>query len=314
MLYGDVLIRKLGAGSSAEMTIVDPYYEAYDTRYLDLNDKKIKFRVAGWSADNQEVFAERILTQDDIIQISDFEMGGVYGVSRLVYAMPLIRLWTQANEKVRNTFTTGSDTSTVVFSDDEDPDAQKVLLDILKKARQSADKIAIVSGVTGVDTAKGITPADADLRELRMNLAREIGACFGINGANLGLIGGEKFSNVTANDIGLYRKAIAPMMSTICDALSYGWQEEIYCDLEPMLSGDIATQVDIKLKKLSYMTVNEVREECNLEPIEGGDDIKGAAAPPAPSGDPEQPRKDEMPSDDGTASESKEVEELPQNN
>jgi hypothetical protein len=108
------------------------------------------------------------------------------------------------------------------------------------------------------------------------------GNCLGVNSNEMGVT--ESVNKMTAENQSeiLNKRALKPILMK----LQYAWNNQIMPELDD--TGDLMfkyNDYDIKEdhekaelyeKKLNYMTVNEIRELEDLEPIEGGDKLSGS--------------------------------------
>ena len=89
--------------------------------------------------------------------------------------------------------------------------------------------------------------------------------------------------------------AVKPRMELIIDTLNEyflplfaGKTENIYLDFKSPVPGDRASEredIKVALSGQPYKTVNEIREEEGLAPVDGGDEVRLVTNTPAPTGD-----------------------------
>ena len=89
------------------LTVVDPFENAYDARYYDPSTGMYVFKVArfGRGATGKPPMRKYdTVPLNEIIHITDYEVGDVRGLSRLVYAWPLIQVLNAANGRMLEVF------------------------------------------------------------------------------------------------------------------------------------------------------------------------------------------------------------------
>ena len=202
----------------------------------------------------------------------------------------------------------GQDNLTIVNSNNDDEDFLKAVNRRFLRARNTKEKLVVLANVTSVDTQKGITPADSDLRELRQDIIRELAATIDVPPFVVGATSDTTYNNITARTIAFYSESIVPLVNIIKTEMSHTLQEEVTTDLDDLLAGDPATLVDMLIKKAGgpYMSVDEAREKDNL-PKMTPDKLKKSvrnapgASSPKPGGQDNPPgvdKRDEKPEDD----------------
>ena len=196
--------------------------------------------------------------------------------------------------------------SQYVLKSDGNPrkeDRDQAIIDIHKQygpeGNKTGDPIFLPHGMT-IERLLGITPADADLRELRQDLIREIAAAFGVPPF---LAGGEadtKYSNYTAQVMAMYRDVIYPLAINIAQSLSTLLGTEIVANTEAFIRGDLKTQTETAALAVSaglYTPDMALQEILGKPPmnIEGSNRLRPSNGPLPPSD-----RRGETPTDDGS--------------
>ena len=316
LLWGECNVRVNKEGAARSLTVVDPFENAYDARFYDPSTGRYVFKVARFGrGETGKPPMRKYDTVDlkDIVHITDYEVGDVRGLSRLVYAWPLIRVLNAANRRMQNVFDQGQDNLTIINSNNDDEDFIKNLTRRFIRARNTEEKIVPVSNVISIDTQAGITPADSDLRELRQDLIREIASAMDVPPFAVGGTSDVTYNNITARTVEWYSDSIVPFARMIADEFSHTLGEEVTCDLDALLDGNADTMVSILVKKAGgpYMTVNEAREKDGLPKLSDEDLTNYMRVPagdfvevPPPGVDkrdvkPDTDRRGEMPTDDG---------------
>ena len=143
----------------------------------------------------------------------------------------------------------------------------------------------------------GKTQKDLDFANLMMIMRDRIIAGFKVPRTALGITDDVNRANAEATDYVFAARTIKPIMAFIVSYLNeflvprYG--EDLYLDFESPVPEDRAQAVDERSRSLGtapWRTVNEVRAEEGLEPIEGGDEVQipfsftpiGSVAPASP--------------------------------
>ena len=321
LAWGEGNVRVNKEGTAMSLTVVDPFENAYDSRFYNPVTGRYVFKVARFGrreTGKPPMRKYELVDLKDIINITDFEVGDVRGMSRLVRAWPLIRVLNAANRRMQEVFDEGQDNLTIINSNNDDEDFIKKLTRRFIRARNTKEKIVPVSNVTSIDTQAGITPADSDLRSLRQDLIRELAATIDVPPFVVGATSDTTYNNITARTIAFYSESIVPLVNIIKTEMSHTLQEEVTTDLDALLAGDPSTMVDMLIKKAGgpYMSVDEAREKDGLPKLtpeklkKSVRNAPGASSPKPPGHDmppgvdkrdvkPDDDRRGEMPTDDG---------------
>ena len=129
----------------------------------------------------------------------------------------------------------------------------------------------------------GLSPKDMDFANLKHMSATDIALCFGVPSQLVGVPDSQTYSNVAEARLALYEETIIPHLRKVASDLNE-W-------LVPMFDERLTLEFDIdsipalsERVKRTYenvtsavregiMTRNEARQQLNLEPIEGADDL-----------------------------------------
>ena len=218
---------------------------------------------------------------DQLIVIRD---GGGHDValqSRVQSVASEITALLEANKLIADTFRKGAAIN--ITASFEGGVGQKVLDDFRKQVEalyssEGGNRGSSVLAARGVDfkSHKGLTPADADLRELRTDLVREISSAIGAPPFQAGGSGQEKYSNMKERNSIFAKDTIIPIVENIKQTLSTGLGAMIECDTTKLLEGDQASQVAAGVQACggAYLTPNEVRAQYGHGEIDGGEVLR----------------------------------------
>ena len=240
---------------------------------------------------------------DEIIHIRHGGGSGLKAIGRIAAGWRRIQALESCDLEIENVFKNGISMSHILHGGSADNDAlKKMLLSIKRSFGIGGKSRAGVVGITGgfkVETIKGVTPADSDLRDLRVDLIREIAALFGIPPFAAGGSSDTKFSNVVARHAQLAKDALLPLCINIASKLEHNLGSEVTFKEEDLLKGNFTTAIELAIKACGgpALTPNEARDRyLNLEEIDDGDKLRGKEPDPIPDD-----RSDENP-DDGSNS------------
>lgn len=145
--------------------------------------------------------------------------------------------------------------------------------------RVNAHKIAFLGG--GLDIKEvGAKPKEMDFLRSKQYNRDEILATFHVSKANLGIVEDVNRANQEASDARFLKKVIKPRMTSLVSYLNEfylrNWtNEDLFFDFEDPVPADKDLDLTIYENGLKngWLTINEVREKENLDPVEGGDQI-----------------------------------------
>ena len=178
-----------------------------------------------------------------------------------------------------------------------DKDALKSMVERIKTVfgAGGSSRGGVVSVPANFELKKldGISPADTNLRELRTDLIREIGALFGIPPFVIGSSGQDKYSNTSARHQQQVQSALLPVAQSIADTLSKNFGSPVTFNASDLMKGDFKSIIDVAVSAAGgpVMTPNEARSEyLGLDKVEGGDKLGNSQAGEKPIDD----RRDEL--------------------
>jgi len=162
--------------------------------------------------------------------------------------------------------------------DNDQVESLRVLLEEKYGGSDNVGKPMLLEG--GLEWQQISTNAtDMDFLNLKKNAAHEIGAAFAVP---IELLNTEmsKYDNLSAAQEQLWDEAVKPMIDKYIDSLNealvplYGNDLKLSYRIEDIaaLVSKRAKKMDT-LEKVSYLTINEKREQLEYDPIEGGDEL-----------------------------------------
>ena len=246
---------------------------------------------------------DKAYSYDEIIHIRDFLGPGIIGRSRVHAAWTAVNALNYANSRMQHTFEKGLLVSFVGKAElgtDDKKLAQQVAAFNARFDPAEGDEAGGVAVLEGVELTpvKALSPAEGSLLELRQDLAREIAAMFGVPPFLAGGTGDTKYSNTSSRTVSMYRNCFEPIINLIVEAFSVSCDCEVSCNDKKLLSGDIASQIDMLVKavKGGIYTANEAREEVNKDEHEDGNILY---SPGTEANEDRGDRTGEFPTDDG---------------
>lgn len=143
----------------------------------------------------------------------------------------------------------------------------------------NAGKTAFLRQGEAEFTKIGISLGDIDMQSLK-NLSREdIMSMFRVSKPILGITDDVNRANAEAAEFIFAKRVIEPKMMRLADALNNllkeRWGDEFEIDFESPVPDDVTTRIDRYTRGLdSWLTINDIRDEEGLAPIEGGDFLR----------------------------------------
>ena len=240
---------------------------------------------------------------DRIVHFRDGGSHEVVARSRISAAGKRIRSLDFADQRIGNTFKNGLDFQYVMTLENKvGADEMNKHAEDLKKLFGPGGKarggVAVIQGGT-LEKMEGLKPADADLRQLREDLIREIAAIYAVPPFLVGGTGDTKYNNVTARIVAMYREALSPIITNMEQTLSKSIGVKIKANREALLLGDLPSQIAAGIQAAGgpIMTTNEVRTLI-MELPELSDGVAGELRDSMPATDTGD-RRGEMPTDNG---------------
>ena len=275
------------------------YIAPYNPEAIQINANPItrepSYRIFGHGVNEK-------LSHDRILRIRDSGSNMVTGIRRIDALALRINALIHADQFINSVFDNGIAMSYVATSEKKmSQDEMDKFLDNLKNAfggkGHSRGGIAIMDDGKTLKEIAGLSPGDANLQKLRLDLIREITSGFGIPPFLGGGDSDTKYNNTSARIQAMYRGAFSPMLNKIQAALEWTFKTPIEFDDSVLIKGDFASQVvnTVALVTAGVWTPNEGREVFDKPEIEGGNVLRISSAPTNTGAD----RVGEYPTDDG---------------
>ena len=227
---------------------------------------------------------ERI-SADRIIHVRHGGGTGLEAIGRVAGGWSRIKALGACDRQIDDVFDNGLLVQHVLQGGHADETAVKKMLRSVRKAfGTGGNRRGGVVGLTGgfqLETIKGLTPADGDLRDLRSDLIREIAALFGVPAFAVGGSTDTKFSNTVQRHQAMNQQALLPLARNIRDTFSQAFGEEVTFQEHDVLAGDFALQFDLAISACggAVYTPNESRKRfLGEDAIEGGDVLRTGPA------------------------------------
>ena len=300
LLYGNsYLIITRNGKRVVRLAPVNPQHVTIEVDKLGLPS----YRVTGINKQGDRTFAA-----EEMLHFRDGGSHDPIAMSRLHSAGKRIRSLDYADDRIGSTFKYGLDIQYVLnlnehVGSEKMEEYSQQLTEIFGPGGQNKGGVAIIEkGV--LSKMDGLKPADADLRNLREDLIREIAAVFAVPPFLVGGTGDTKYNNVTARIVAMYREALSPIITNIEQTLTKRLGLPISANRQALLLGDLPSQIAAGVAATGgpIMTVNEVRGML-MELPELADENAGAlrdgGAPATSNGGTNDDRRGESPTDDG---------------
>lgn len=282
-------------------------------RMAPYSSPELELRVtAGGMPQFLEKRTGRMIPDREILYLRDLGFSYAHGISRLEAAWPRIKALISADKLMNDTFQNGLRMSFVLKqSASLDADKRNELREELEKLfgpdGSKKSGVAVLEGDGEITRAPILKPTDADLRELREHLIREIGSVFGIPAFLIGGASNVAYSNTTSRLAAMYRQTFSPLTETIREAAQMKFRTPIEADGTKLLKGDLAslTKDAKELKLAGIITANEARARIGEKPHVAQDEADPADCLVCNvggrgNGTDGDDRSGEMPTDDGT--------------
>ena len=243
---------------------------------------------------------QRVIPRDRMLYFVDVPTAHRESVSRVAAASKRIEMLMTADTTAEATMRNGIAASWIAETDRQiGGDLRGAYLRELKDGLGLGSKNA--GGLVFLDSGLKIrrekigSPIDADMRQLRDDLKREIASSLGVPPFLIGADADTKYNNVSARMTTLHRETLYPLIVNIRQRFKATFGVEINCDEAAIESGNWQAQIETLTAASGkpVLTQNEARKKLRYPPIEGGDEMGGS--PGQSQGD----RRGEMPSDTG---------------
>lgn len=225
-----------------------------------------------------------IYPSERIIHIRDFIGSTVDGLSKVNQCANLVAIDNAIDSTLASSFRNGTSISGVVsFPDDVPPDMAAAFTEAWSKKfggnGTSTGSVAILGGGAEFTQIKPLSPADADMRELKQQTMTRIAAVFRVPAYAIEIADGSKYDNLSQRQSGFYRDSIAPILRNIERKLTIALVSEqnlqVEFDSSEIIKGDLQTATDVAVKAVqsNIITVNEARDLLGYPQIDEKEQI-----------------------------------------
>ena len=214
--------------------------------------------------------------------------GGYTGVSTITYAALTLGIAATSDNETLKRFATGgrfkailkNNTSVKGFGEYQD-EQLKAHGDDLQDAINRGDDILAVKGDVEVSPLS-MSSADMQFLESRKFTIREIARFFNVPPSKLMDDSNSNYKSVEVSNIAFYTEALQPIVTEIEREFSakllneYNYQDYKFCfDLSALYALDLESKARWDKNRLEngIVSVNDLRRERDVEPVEKGDDV-----------------------------------------
>jgi HK97 family phage portal protein len=224
----------------------------------------------------------QLVEHKDIIHLLNYSNDGIRGVSTIYYANQSLDIATEselaANQNL-NSNVTGLLSVETALSVDQIKQAKKAWNQNV--AGNSGGGIAVLSGGWKFQPLN-LSSTDLQLIESREFNSIDVARWFGVPGSKLGINKSVSYNSIEAEQLAFLSDTLHPLLQKIECELErklYTNAEREYIDvrfdIKPILRIDQKSQSEYfrTLFNMGVMTINEIRNELDLQKIEGGDNV-----------------------------------------
>ena len=215
------------------------------------------------------------IANENVIHIRDINTFTANGQSRTLLAAELIGAKLAADELMAETFRDGINLGYVVTTEgavdsDTAEEFRKQMMEKFSRSSNRGSNFAMIQNAQ-MQSIKGSTPADTDLRELRNQLKNEIAAVFRVPAFMVGGTGDQRYNNVRQRLSSFHRDTLQPIITNIEEAMSLklidNVNEKVYFDVTDFIKGDIESQGSFASQMVSngIYTPNEARDYLGMD-------------------------------------------------
>lgn len=273
LLDGNAFIQVLRAGiDAAALVVLDP--QRVEVR------RNAETRRPEYVIDQ----GKAVLPNSDVLHITDLRRpGDLRGISRVTELRQTIGLARALDEFASRFFGNGSTTSGIIeFPGNLTEEQARDLVDGFEaghKGLKRAHRPGVLSG--GAKFSKtGVDPEQAQMLGSRQMSVEEIARIFGVPPHMIGLTtpGAMSYASVEQNAIQFVTHTLRPITTKIESALSRLLPGEAFLrfNMDGLLRGDSISRAQYHSTALQagWETVNDVRRNEDLPPVEGGDQTR----------------------------------------
>lgn len=219
----------------------------------------------------------------DMIHILNHTTDGIHGLSTIAYASGALGLAQASEDHARGFFTGGANVGGILTVDG--PLNQKQGDDIKQKWNSSFGPTGTPNGVAVLPgnmrfQSVTVNPTDAQLLETRQYSVVDICRFFGVSPVKCFDLSKSSYSTVEATQLAFLTDTISPILEKIELEMERKlfredekWLIDVRFDTSALLRTDVTSRASYinTMFYLGALSVNEVRNELNLPPIDGGD-------------------------------------------
>lgn len=220
----------------------------------------------------------------DMLHILNYTTDGVHGISTISYAADTLGLAQASEDHAKGFFTGGANVGGILTVDG--PLSQKQGEDIKAKWNGSfgptgtPNGIAVLPGNMRFQPVT-VNPVEAQLLETRQYSVIDICRFFGVSPVKCFDLSKSSYSTVEATQLAFLTDTLAPILEKI--ELEFErklfredekWLIDVRFDTRALLRTDMVSRASYMstMFNMGALSVNEVRDEMQMEPIEGGDE------------------------------------------
>ena len=230
-----------------------------------------------------------VVSADEILHFKNVSNDGGYtGISTISYAALTLGIAATSDNETLKRFATGgrfkailkNNTSTKGWGEYQD-EQLKAHGDDLQDAINRGDDILAVKGDVDVSPLS-MSSADMQFLESRKFTIREIARFFNVPPSKLMDDSNSNYKSVEVSNIAFYTEALQPIVTEIEREFSakllneWNYQDYKFCfDLSALYALDLESKARWDKNRLEngLVSVNDLRRERDIEPIEKGDDV-----------------------------------------
>jgi len=176
----------------------------------------------------------------------------VKAIGRLHAGIKRIRALDACDDEINNVFRNGLNMQHILHGGHANESELRKMIKSIQKAFGVGGKtrggIVALTGGFKIETLKGLTPADSDLRELRTDLIREVAALFGVPPFAVGGASDTKFTNTVARHQQTNSYALMPLAENIASKYSHNLEAEVTFSEESIINSDFAMKLDFAIQ------------------------------------------------------------------
>jgi HK97 family phage portal protein len=277
---GYILANMVG-GKPKELTLIRPD----NVTIMPGNGMPAAYQVSTGGA--QETYKVNAVTgQSAIFNWKLFNpLSDLYGLSPLSASGKPVDVFNEAEEHAKKTLQQGANMGGVLSTEQKlDPEQFERLQNAIQSKYSggaNAGKMMITEGGMKF-TQTASTLKDMTMIDLQTEQSRYISQSFGVPDQMIGIPGSNTFANFSEARIYYIENTVVPMAEDLQESLTY-WLAPMYGE-EIKIKYDIASiqgleerrsQIYARIQNVTFMTINEKREQAGLPPIDGGDVLAG---------------------------------------